>query len=81
MYEYKVISGQISVDYKKHETFESVLENMLQAMQNEGWEFYTPCTITERVSPGCLGFLLGQKEDVVSHQTFIFRRKKSQPAK
>ena len=34
MYEYKVISGQISVDYKKHETFESVLENMLQAMQN-----------------------------------------------
>lgn len=81
MYEYKVISGQITVDYKKNETFEIALEKILNNMQEQGWEFYTPGTITEFVSPGCLGVLFGKPGEIRSHQTFIFRRKKQQSDK
>lgn len=81
MYEYKVLSGQITVDYKKKETFEIALEKMLNSMQEQGWEFFSPGTITEMVSPGCLGMLFGHKEQIIPHQTFIFRRKKQQSDK
>lgn len=76
MYEYKVISGNISVNHSKNETVESVVENLLNKMQAEGWEFYSQGTTSETVSPGCLGTLLGHSAQVLQHQTFIFRKKK-----
>lgn len=76
MYEYKVVSGQIVPNYKKKETFESCLEKLLNEQTQEGWEFYSQGAITEMVSPGCLGMLFGQRDTLIEHQTFIFRRKK-----
>lgn len=78
MYEYKVISGQITPNYKKKETFESCLEKMLNEQMQEGWEFYSQGSITEMIPPGCLGMLLGQKTTLIEHQTFIFRREKQE---
>lgn len=76
MYEYKVISGQIKVDYSKNETMESVLTDLLNSNEKEGWEFYSQGAITERIDPGCIASLLGHRTQIISHQTFIFRRKK-----
>lgn len=76
MYEYKVVSGNISVNHSKKETVEGVVEKMLNTMQSEGWEFYSQGTTSEIVSPGCLGMLFGKKETIIYHQTFIFRKKK-----
>ena len=76
MYEYKVISGQIIPNAKKKETFESCLEKILNEQAKEGCEFYSQGSITELVSPGCLGMLFGQSQTLIEHQTFIFRKKK-----
>lgn len=78
MYEYKVVSGNISVNHSKKETLEGVVENMLNTMQAEGWEFYSQGTTSEVIPPGCLGSLLGRETTIRYHQTFIFRRKKQE---
>ncbi len=78
MYEYKVISGSLTVKWSKGETVESVLENTLNTLQAEGWEFYSHGIVSEFASPGCGGLLAGKKSGLVQHQTFIFRRKKAQ---
>ena len=78
MYEYKVISGNISVNRSKNETIEGVIENLLNKMQAEGWEFYSQGTTSEIVSPGCLGTLFGREATIHYHQTFIFRKKKQE---
>ena len=76
MYEYKVISGQLKVNYNKNETMESVLTDMLNSNEAEGWEFFSQGSITEKIDPGCLAALLGHGPQIINHQTFIFRRKK-----
>lgn len=78
MYEYKVISGQLKINWSKGETVESVLAKMLNEQEAEGWEFYQHAITTELSGPGCWGTLMGEKDKIIEHQTFIFRRKKQE---
>lgn len=75
MYEYKVISGQIEVNRSKGESVETVLADILNEQDNDGWEFYTHGTTSEIVKPGCLAAMFGKEAEIIHHQTFIFRRK------
>ena len=78
MYEYKVISSTIATD--KNETFESAMEKLFNSEDQLGWEFYTSITNTEIIPPGCLAtFFFGKAaaSTTRTHQSFIFRRKRS----
>jgi len=74
MYEYKVVSGDIDKS-KTEKSVSDILEEMLNSLQNEGWEFYQHATITEVVPPGCLeAFLFHKDVEYRYHQTFVFRK-------
>ncbi len=76
MYEYKVISGDIDKS-KTEKSISNILEETLNSLQREGWEFYQHATITEVIPPGCLeAFLFHKDVSYKLHQTFIFRRTK-----
>lgn len=74
MYEYKVLNG--SVVAQKGKNFAQTLEEILNSMQQDGWDFYCQSDIEQFVAPGCLFALLGKKSEVITHQTFVFRKMK-----
>jgi len=74
MYEYKVLNGSIVVQKKKD--FAQTLEELLNSMERDGWEFYSQSDIDQLVPPGCLLSLLGKKSEIITHQTFVFRKLK-----
>lgn len=50
------------------------LSQVINKKVDEGWEFVETANITNRVSAGCLGAILGQKDTYYQRDHIIFRK-------
>ncbi|HEY8505429.1 MAG TPA: hypothetical protein VIL46_12675 [Gemmataceae bacterium] len=77
-YEYRMVQipPGISVreDKEKGNEAAAYLERVVNKYALMGWEFYRVDAITVRTYPGCLGMLLGRREDYTTYHVITFRR-------
>lgn len=50
------------------------LQDIVNTMAKDGWEFYRVDTVGVIIQPGCLGQLFGQKETQTFYYVVTFRR-------
>lgn len=80
-YEYKMVQlpPNISVDHKVQRGNEaaSYLENVVNGMAKVGWDFYRVDVVGVQVNPGCLGAILGRRQELINYYVITFRKPKS----
>lgn len=50
------------------------LQNVVNSMADDGWEFYRVDPIGVSIQPGCLGFLMGRQPSNTTYHVITFRR-------
>ena len=76
-YEYKMIQLPPNVEVgtgQKHTGAARYLENVVNEMAEDEWEFYRIDSIGVTERPGCLGALFGAKQEIVLYYVITFRR-------
>lgn len=78
-YEYKCIPfiAQINTGFFSKDnagTISSQLESVIKNGAVNGWEFYGVYQVQTLAKPGCLGALLGKKEEVIPYDIVAFRK-------
>ena len=78
IYEYKMIQipPNIAVAEKGYKGTEAAhyLEKVVNEMARKGWEFYRTDSIGVQVNPGCLGMILGRKQELMDYYVISFRK-------
>jgi hypothetical protein len=79
-YQYKMVqippNIQISAKQKKGQEAAVYLEQIVNKMAEQDWEFYRVDTIGVQTDPGCLASLFGHKAELVSYYVVTFRKEK-----
>jgi len=75
-YEYKMVQipRTIKVVGAAGQEAAAYLQDLVNQMAADGWEFYRVDTVGVVVAPGCLGSLFGKQEELVHYFVVTFRR-------
>jgi len=77
-YTYKMIQvpPNIEVAMKQHKANEAAayLEEVVNEMASQGWEFYRIDPIGVQLKPGCIASLFGQKAVAITYYVITFRK-------
>ncbi|MEM4723488.1 MAG: hypothetical protein QXP01_00575 [Candidatus Hadarchaeum sp.] len=76
-YEYKMVQIPPTIKVKGAATGQEAavyLQDLANQMAADGWEFYRVDTVGVVIAPGCLGSLLGKREELVHYFVVTFRR-------
>ncbi len=77
-YEYKMVqippNIRVSASVERGQEAAWYLQDLVNRLAKEGWEFYRVDTVGVISEPGCLGQLLGQKATLVEYFVVTFRR-------
>jgi hypothetical protein len=80
MYEYMMVQMPPNITVKEKVQQGTEAASYLQSLANQhaaqGWEFYRVDTVGIVTQPGCLGSLLGAKQQLVEYFVVTFRRTK-----
>jgi hypothetical protein len=76
LYDYKMVQIPPTIVLKEQNGSEAAkyLETIVNENAGDGWEFYRVDSIGVRVQPGCLGVLLGHKQQTMEYYVITFRR-------
>lgn len=78
MYEYKTVPVTQYLTCKKglnlSQTLASYIQDIINEMSQEGWEYYRSDNFTICESPGCLDSLFGGKVRYGNFNILVFRR-------
>lgn len=79
-YEYYMVQVPPTIQVKQKEFVGNEAAYFLQTTANQyaaqGWEFYRVDSIGVSVQPGCLGIIMGHKQELLSYYVLTFRRQK-----
>lgn len=79
-YEYKMISVPKNIAIKNGRelgaTLAEYVQNEVNKMADEGWEFYRADSYLVAELPGCLGALFGQNPNCETYNLLTFRKER-----
>ena len=82
IYEYKMVQIPPAISVRgaeKGQEAAQYLQDLVNQMAKEGWEFYRVDDFGVVIQPGCLGTLLGRKPELWYYFVVTFRRPVTSP--